>query len=250
MTVERTFQAVDRYGAKLEFEIKTPNLAIENEGERQYRIAYSKALAEGVYPRNKLKEVMKVHGMWTDDDDRAMSTEVANLAILQIELEQAQLKGEHDRCLDIAKNMRKHRLRMWELFMIQQSVYMNSAEGIAELIKAEAVMAACTVLKSTSQRYWPNYAEFVKERDESSVSTVYVEAVQIQNELLLEARDTIEATHAENRYLKDAKQAMLDRDVEERITQELEARKRKALEEVDGKQQDGNNTDQTGTNPS
>lgn len=233
MTVDRTFRAVDRYGAQLDFEVRTPTLAIENEGERQYRIAYTKALADGVYPRNKLKEVMKSHGMWTEEDDRSMSTEIANLAILQIELEQHQLKGEHIQCLEVAKKMRKHRFRMWELFMIQQSVYMNSAEGIAELIKSEAVMAACVMLKSTNQRYWSNYAEFVKERDESTLSTVYVQAVGIQNELLLQARDMIEDTHAENRYLKDAKQAMLERDVQERVERELEERKRKALEEAD-----------------
>jgi myo-inositol catabolism protein IolC len=233
MSVEKTFRAVDRFGAQLDFEVLSPTLAIENEGDRQYRIAYSKALAEGVYPRNKMREVMRSHGMWTDEDDRIMREEVANLAILQMELEQAQLKGKQDECLEIAKKMRKHRFRMWELFMIQQSVYMNSAEGIAELVKAEAVMAACTALKATGQRYWPTYAEFVRERDESSISTVYVKAVEVQNQLLLAMRDTIEDSHPENRYLKDAKQAMFDRDIEERVAVELEARKQKALETAD-----------------
>jgi|SRR5689334_4419770 len=236
MTVDRTFRAIDRHGADLEFEIKTPTLAIDNEGERQYRIAYSKAVAEGVYPRNKLREVMKHHGMWTEADDLAMREEIANLAILEIELDQANSKGENDKCIEISKKMRKHRFRMWELFMIQQSVYMNSVEGISELIKAEAVMAACVVLKATGERYWKTYADFVKERDENVRSTVYIKAVEIQNELLLEVRDTIEGSYSENRYLKDAKEAMLDRDIEERVAQELEARKKKALEEADGGQ--------------
>lgn len=231
--INRIFKAIDRYGAQLEFELKTPSLAIENEGERQYRIAYSKALTDGVYPRNKLREVMRLHGMWTDTDDRAMREEVANLAIFQMDLEKSQLQGDNDKCLEIAKEMHKHRSRMWELFMIQQSVYMNSAEGIAELIKAETVMAACVMVKATSQRYWPNYAEFVKERDEGVLSTVYVRSVEIQNSLLLEMRDTIEDSHPENKYLKDAKQAAFDRDVNERVAIELEARKKKALDATD-----------------
>lgn len=231
---DRVFRAVDRYGAQLDFEVRTPTLAIENEGERQYRIAYSHAIKDSVYPRNKLRDVMRSHGMWTEEDDTAMRTEVAQLAILQMELEHAQNKGEHDKCLEIAKKMRKHRYRMWELFMIQQSVYMNSAEGIAELVKAEAIMAACIILKSTSQRYWANYTDFVRERDDSTLSTVYVKAVEVQNQILLEMRDTIEESHPENRYLKDAKQAMFDRDIEERVAAELEARKQKALEAADG----------------
>jgi hypothetical protein len=130
--------------------------------------------------------------------------------------------------------MRQHRFRMWELFMIQQSVYMNSAEGIAELVKAEAIMAACIQLKATGQRYWPTYTDFVRERDESTQSTVYVKAVEVQNQILLEMRNTIEESHPENRYLKDAKQAMFDRDIEERVEAELAARKQRALENADG----------------
>lgn len=241
--VNRVFQAVDRYGAQIELEIRTPTLAIENEGERQYRVAYTKAISDGVYPRNKLREIMRQHGMWTDEDDRGMREEVANIAILEIELKQCQLRGEKDKCIETAKKIRKHRFRMWELFMIQQSVYMNSVEGIAELIKSEAVMAACTVLKATGQRYWPNYTEFVKERDESTLSTVYARAIELQNDILLEVRDSIEDQYAENKYLKDAKQAMMDRDIEERVAQELELRKQKALLELDGDQV-GNQTTQ------
>lgn len=241
MTVERKFLALDRYGAQIEFELRVPTLAIENEGERQYRIAYSKALADGVYPRNKLREVMRLHNMWTDEDDRGMREEIANIAILEIELDQAQLKGESEKCIEISTKMRKHRHRMWELFMIQQSVYMNSVEGIAELVKAESIMAACTVVKATGQRYWSAYVDFVKERDDSTISTVYIRAMEIQNELLLELRNSIEGSYSENKYLKDAKQAMLDRDIEERVEQELEARKKKALDAAEV----GNQTTQT-----
>jgi hypothetical protein len=242
--VERIFRAVDRFGAEMEFELRTPTLVVENEGERQYRIAYTKALADGVYPRNKLREVMRGHGIWTDEDDKAMREEVAHLAILQIELERAQNKGDDNECLAKAKDMRKHRTRMWELFMIQQSVYMNSSEGIAELIKAEAIMAACVMIKATNQRYWPNYSEFVKERDDSTKSTVYIKSIEVQNELLLAARDMIEDTYSENRYLKDAKQAMIDRDIDEQVAKELETRKQKALEAADGTEV-GNKTNQT-----
>jgi hypothetical protein len=247
--VDRIFKAIDRFGATMEFELISPTLAIENESERQYRIAYSKALAEGVYPRNKLREVMKSHNMWTEEDDRAMREEVANLAILQVDLEQNQLKGDNEKCIEIAQKMQKHRLRMWELFMIQQSVYMNSAEGFAELIKAEAIMAACVTIKASGQRYWTSYADFVRERDENSTATVYIKAVEVQNTLLLELRDSIESSHAENKYLKDAKQRAFERDVDEQIALELESRKKKALEEADKKDAEAaNNLSATGAN--
>lgn len=226
--VSRTFTAVDRHGAELEFELVNPTLAHEHEGERQYRIAYSKALAAGIFPRNKLKEVMREHGMWTDEDEASMREVVTDLAILQVELEQAQLSGEDEKCLRIAKTMSEKRTRMWELFMIQQSVYMNSAEGVAEMVKTEAIMAACTVLSNTQSRYWNNYTEFVKERDEHQNATVFAEAMMVQNALLLEVRDQLEDDQPENKYLKDVQSRVLDRDIEKEVQAELHRRAEKA----------------------
>jgi hypothetical protein len=227
----RTFKAVDRHGAEMEFELQIPNLSHEHEGERQYRIAYSKALAAGIFPRNKLKEVMREHGMWTEEDESAMRSVVTDLAVLQVELEDAQMKGRDEECLRIAKEMSGKRNRMWELFMIQQSVYMNSAEGVAEMVKTESIMAACTVLKANQSRYWKNYSEFVTERDEHPNATVFAEAMSVQNELLLEVRDQLEDEQPENRYLKDVQSRILDRDIEEEVQAELSRRAKKALDD-------------------
>lgn len=235
---ERSFKAIDRHGAEIEFQLVEPNLAIENEAERQYRISYSRALAEGVFPKEKLREIMKQYGMWTDGDDREMKIVTSKMAIVQMELESAQRAKRMDGCKKLAKELVELRQRMYQLFMIQQSVFMNSAEGIAEVSKAECIMAACTVIKATNQRYWKDYKEYAKERDEDIRSTVYTSVVEVQTQLLDKTRESIESEYPEHQYLKDIKDMMIDREIEQEIKLELERRKTKALELVDKKEEE------------
>ena len=233
--VERIFKAKDKFGNLAEFELILPNLAVENEGETQYRIAYSKALALGVFPREKLREIMKQHEMWTDKDESQMKLAVGKLAILNIELQHAQNTGDDDECLRIAKELGESRERMWELFLVQSTVYMNSTEGVSEAIKAEVIMAACVIWKATGKRYWKDYAEFVEERDQNKKSSVYEEAIKVQTELIDFAREAIQGEYAERRYLKDVADRMIDRDIEDEVTKELHRRAKKALNKIEPK---------------
>lgn len=228
--VERIFKAVDRNGNVCDFELVATTVGKENEGERQYRIAYSKSLAEGVFPREKLREIMREHGMWTEEDESQLKKTVAKIALLQIELKNAEAEGNTDDCVKIAKKIGIERRRMWELFLVQQTVYMNSAEGVAEMIKTETVMAACTILKSTGKRYWTDYSEYVRERDINTKSTVYAIAVNLQSQILDEARRGLLDEYPEATYLKTQEEAMLDREIEQEVMNTLRSRADTAIE--------------------
>lgn len=229
--VERIFRATDRNGTACEFELISPTVGVENEGERQYRIAYSKSLVEGVFPREKLREVMREHGMWTEEDEGELKKAVGKIALLQIDLKNAEAEGNTDRCVECATKIGIQRRRMWELFLIQQTVYMNSAEGVAEMVKTEAVMSACTILKSTGKRYWEDYTSYVRERDLNTKSSVYATVVQLQATLLDEARRGLLSDYPEAMYLKTPQEAMLDREIEEEVMRTLHDRADKAIEE-------------------
>ncbi len=222
--MERVFKATDRTGAEMEFELVSPGVAEENEGERQFRIAFSRCLQEAIFPKEKLREIMREHGMWTEDDEEALKKVVARIAILQVELRNAESSGNQELCVEIAQKIGEARARMWELFLIQQSVYMNSAEGVAEMIKTESIMAACTRIKATGQRYWKDYTEYVQERDENKVSTVYATVVSVQSKLLDSVRDDLMGDFPEKRYLEHVQEQMLDREIQEEVAKELRSR--------------------------
>jgi hypothetical protein len=227
--VERKFKAADRNGTVCDFELKPPGLAEENEGERQYRIAYSKSLVEGIFPREKLREVMRDHGMWTEEDDAELKKAVGNIAVHQIELRNAETEGDDKTCESAAQTIAEARRRMWELFLVQQSVYMNSAEGVAEMIKTEAIMATCTHVQATGKPYWKDYAEYVRERDLNPKSTVYAHVIEIQSKILDSAREGLMEDYPEYSYLKSAEERVLDREVEEEVVKELRSRADKAI---------------------
>ncbi len=229
--VERIFRATDRNGNACEFELMLSTVGTENEGERQYRIAYSKSLVEGVFPREKLREVMKDHGMWTEEDDAAMKKAVGKIALLQIGLKNAEAEGDKDLCTEIAAKIAVQRRRMLELFLIQQTVYMNSAEGVAEMVKTEAIMAACTLVKSTGKRYWVDYAEYVRERDLNTTSSVYATVIHLQASLLDETRLDLISDYPEAVYLKTTEERMIDREIEEEVLKTIHKRAEKAIEE-------------------
>jgi len=227
---DRTFKAADRNGNVTDFELIPPGLAEENEGESQYRIAFSKALVEGIFPREKIREVMREHGMWTEEDDAELKRAVGKIAVLQIELQQSEQEGNDEACMSAAKGIAEARRRMWELFLVQQTVYMNSAEGVAEMIKTEAIMAACTILKSTGERYWKDYAEYVRERDLNKKSSVYASVIDVQASLLDDAREGLTSEYPEHKYLKSVEDRVLDREIEEQVTKEIASRAKKATQ--------------------
>lgn len=232
---ERTFKAADRNGSICDFELKPIGLAEENEGERQYRVAYSKALVAGVFPREKLREIMREHEMWTEEDDRELKKAVGKIAVFQVELRRAEAEGDEEACVKAAKGVAEARRRMWELFLVQQSVYMNSAEGVAEMIKTESIMAACTLLKSTGKRYWKDYTEYVCERDLNTKSTVYANVINVQTKIMDEARQGLLDDYPEQRYMKSVEERVLDREIEEEVVREVQARAAKAAKKVSKK---------------
>jgi len=209
--MDKTFKAIDRYGAETEFELIEPSLAVEREAEMQFRIAFSHALRAGMLPREAMREVMRQNNVWAEEDDVRMRQAMIELASCQAALEEAERSSDTEACLKAAAELTKKRNRMWELFIVQQSSFTNSAEGYAEVVKSESIMAATTVVKATGQRYWKDYKEYVEEREaENDRSTVVVNLMEKHNQLVTDARDNILEDFPERRWLKDAKDRILE----------------------------------------
>lgn len=209
--MDKTFKATDRYGAEIVLELIEPNLVVEREGEMQYRIAFSQSLTLGILPREAMREVMREQRVWDQDDDEKMKDAMIELAASQAILQAAEKVKDDTACLQAATDLTEKRNRMWELFIVQQSSFTNSAEGYAEVVKGESIMAATTVIQATQQRYWSTYAEYVEERDATNGrSTVVTILLEKHNDLVTEARDNILDDFPERRWLKDAKDRILE----------------------------------------
>ncbi len=203
--MERTFKAIDRHGAEMEFELIDPTDLLERESEMEYRKAYSAALKEGVLPREKMRDIFKETGIWSDDDEARFMTLIKEIGGLEIKLDQAVKQGKDDECIKIAGEMGKLRIQMLKLFTVQQSAYMQSCEGYAELVRLESLMASCILVKANKQRYWKNYKDYVIERDGNVRSTVPTQALLVNNVYLEERRDQTVSEFPEQKWLKSLK---------------------------------------------
>lgn len=208
--IERTFKAVDRYGAELEFELREPDKTAITMSDMQYRIAYSIALKEGILPREKMREMFKETGIWDEEDEKNINSVVRDLALSEFKLENASKKGDKDECIKLAGEMAKHRIRMFQLFLVQHSCFMNSCEGYAEVVRLEALMAGSVFVKATGHRYWPTYKDYVIERDQNDKSTVVSKAADVNNSLLEAKKDELVAQYPEQQWLKQIQAEILE----------------------------------------
>jgi hypothetical protein len=200
--VSRVFKAIDRYGAELEFELKEPDNDAVRHSDMQYRIAYSAALKEGILPREKMREIFKENGIWDDDDETAMMDILKELASLTLKLDDTAKRGDKDECIKIAGEMGKTRVRMFQMFMVQQSCFMNSCEGFAELVRLESLMASSVVIKANGVRYWKTYKDYVIERDHNDKATVAAETGKVNSLVLDEKKDELINEYPEQKWLR------------------------------------------------
>ena len=103
--MDKSFKAMDRYGAEMEFELVEPNLTVEREGEMQYRIAFSRALTLGILPREAMREVMREQRVWNQEDEEKMRKAMVDLAASQAILEAAEKGKDDDACLKAATDL-------------------------------------------------------------------------------------------------------------------------------------------------
>jgi hypothetical protein len=200
--MERTFKAIDRHGAEMEFELILPTDLLERESEMEYRKAYSAAIKEGILPREKMREIFKENGIWTKTDDDNFTQLVREIGGINLKLDDATKRGDQDECIKLAGEMGLKRVRLLQLFTVQQASYMQSCEGYAEIVRLEALMASCVVIKANKQRYWKTYRDYVLERDHNEKSTVARGAMEINNAVLESRRDDVIAEYPEQRWLK------------------------------------------------
>lgn len=208
--MDRTFKATDRFGAEIEFELREPDKEAIRISDMQYRIAYSVALKEGILPREKMREIFKESGIWDDDDEKSITNVIKDLSITTLKLEEASKRGDRDECIKIAGDMASLRIRMFQLFLVQHSCFLNSCEGYAELVRLESLMALSVFIKHTNQRYWKAYKDYVIERDQNDKSNVVFNASTLNNKLLELKKDELVNEYPEQRWLQKVHAEILE----------------------------------------
>lgn len=202
---EKAFMAKDRYGASMEFVIRAADRKASHEADMNYRIAYGEAIKLGLLPREKIRQILKDHKIWTEEDEKSFKETLLELAKLELELKECEHAGKKDGAILAAGKLAASRNKLWELTLIQQMPFTNSCEAYADLVRMESEMAANVVIKATGKRYWGSYKEYVIERDTNLSAEVATKASEIIAADLLEQRTMIFQDTPEQVWLKNQK---------------------------------------------
>ena len=232
--MSKEFEAVDRNGRTIVFEMAEPDSERERAGEIQRLKAYSEALKEGILPREAMRTLLREKGVWDDEDDKEFTDHIRRVAGLERELNDATARGNNEKCTSIAGDLSKARLAMLRSFMVANTVLMNSCEGYAEAIKLEAMMASCVLVKDTKEPYWKSYREYVIERDCHPISTVASEAQACKGMIEEEQHNKTVERYPEHEWLKQ-----MNADLVAQIKSELERAKEDVEKLQEGVDQDG-----------
>jgi hypothetical protein len=179
-----------------EYAVIKPTLAMLNEASKVYNRTFSSAINSGAIIRERLDDVLREQGLWSDEKDRKYQT--LRREILDAELK---IKKGGIRLLEgkqLALDIKAKRSEMVDMLMSRNNLDSNTAEGQADNMRFNYLVSACLVYKKTNKPYFKNLEDYLNK----AVEPLSVEAARQLYNLLYRTSDNMENDLTENRFLK------------------------------------------------
>lgn len=145
-------------GKVTKFKLLPENVEIERKCDTEYHIAYTQLMKRGILPKATLERQMEGLGIWTKDDEAALTVVQRQLVDLQTKLEKS---NTHEEGLAIAKDMGVLRADCLKLVEAKAAVLSNSCEALADSIRRDAYIAYATVYADTNKRVFRDYHDLI-----------------------------------------------------------------------------------------
>jgi len=154
-------------GDKVRLKLKDETLDIERRCDTEYHLAYTQLMQRGILPKAALEKFMQKNAIWSKEDEDTLGELQAQLAKLQIELQNAET---HEKGLVIAGKMGELRAECLNLVEVKAAVLSNSCESLADQIRRDAYIAYATVYADTNKPVFKGYEDFLNRADEQVVA--------------------------------------------------------------------------------
>jgi hypothetical protein len=143
----------------LQFDVKSPSLKDQREGQKVYNQAFSDAVKSGSIVRAKLDDLLTEQGLWDD-------AKQARFLAIQTEIndgEKALSKGgitlQTARGTAIA--MKKLRDELKELISVRTNLDTHTAEGQADNARFNYLVSSCVVYSTSKKPYFSSYEDYM-----------------------------------------------------------------------------------------
>jgi len=147
----------------LDFVFKQPGNVVKLKANAIYDNCYKRAVDDGILPIKELEKLIKDRGLFTEKDEKKLSSLKDKLHAQQVLLSKTtKVKARQDRIINLIKDLNSQ-IRTLEYKRISKLVM--SAETKAEEERSAYLCWASVYDENGESRYWESYNGFLNEKD-------------------------------------------------------------------------------------
>jgi hypothetical protein len=197
---EEAFRMVHSKDSKDEpvtVKVNAPTQKEWREANKEYSIAFKKAVEDGAMIKAKLDLAMRDQGIW-DDDKESLSAKLIDEIQQKIDiLEEGGISLTEAK--EIAVDVRRKRMEFRDLIGARQTMESNTVEGQADNARFNCMVTLCIVHPETNQRIFPNIDAY----DKDAVEPWAIEAAGELANLLYGLDKDYDKGLEENKFLSE-----------------------------------------------
>lgn len=147
-----------------EYLVKKPGFKEITESTKVYNRTFKDAIQSGALIRERLDDVLREQGLWSDEKEMEYQTLRREILEYELKLKKGGIKLSEGE--DIAKHIRKHRLRIVELLTSRSNLDSNTAEGQADNMRFNYLVSCSLVYNDTGKRYFSSLEDYLERADD------------------------------------------------------------------------------------
>lgn len=180
----------------VEYAMVKPSLPIIDEANKVYNKTFSQAINSGAIIRERLEDVLREQGLWSDAKQMKYQTLRREVLDLELKLKRGGIRLNQGK--DIALKIKAKRAEMVEMLLSRNNLDSMTAEGQADNMRFNYLVSACMVYNNTNKPYFKNLEDYLNKANEP----LSVEAARQLYTLLYKSDENAEHGLTENKFLK------------------------------------------------
>ncbi len=182
-------------GTDYNFLVKRPTMKELDEANKVYNKTFSQAIQSGAIIRERLEDVLREQGLWSDSKEMKYQTLRREVLDMELKIKRGGIKlSEWKR---LALEIKKKRGEMVDMLMARTNLDSNTAEGQADNMRFNYLVSACLVYKDTGKPYYNSLEDYLNQANKD----LAVAAARNLYQLLYSQDDNAEKNLTENKFL-------------------------------------------------
>lgn len=170
--MKRTFN-VEVAGKDTQFAVVSPTNEVSEKAHHVYVKAWREAVEAGAILKAGVEAILRKQNLWSDQLKAETDEIRKKIGDAEVKLAKGGMKLSEAK--EIALDVRRNRNKLQRLNADWNSIDANSAESLAENVRFNYLVSACTVYGDTGNRYFKDYQTYIATENDPVASKAAVE---------------------------------------------------------------------------